>query len=152
MTTDQPSTPDNASWTSRITFGGFDGATSLVGVLAGLIATHSTPSTILATSAGLAVASAVGMAFGDFLSGANRVEALVMGAATFVGSFLPALPIVLFAGWLGYALAGVILLGMGIAIAEINPQPRRAAYTSTGLMLLFTSALSVGAALLGLLI
>ncbi len=142
--------PDSFSY--RAIFGCFDGSTSLVGVLAGLLATQAAPPVILATCFGLAVASAVGMAAGDYLAGAKRREALVMGAATLAGAVVPALPLIFLTGWLAYALAAALLIGLGIAIAEINPQPRRAAYATTALTLLLTCVLSAGAALLGLMI
>lgn len=147
-----PDSPTVGNWNYRAIFGVFDGGTSLVGVLAGLIVTHAAPGVILATCFGLAVASAVGMASGDYLAGASRSEAFVMGLATLIGSVVPALPLVFLTGWLAYALATALLLCLGIAIAEINPQPRRVAYATTLLTLLLSSVLSAGAALIGLLI
>jgi hypothetical protein len=77
-------------------FGGFDGLTSVIGVIAAGLAVHARLATIAATSAGLAVASAVSMAGGEFLGdvgvAGRRGRALVMGGATLVGSILPALP------------------------------------------------------------
>ena len=147
-----PGSPTAGNWTYRAIFGCFDGATSLVGVLAGLLATQAGPAVILAACLGLAVSSAVGMAAGDYLAGATRAEAFVMGLATLIGSVLPALPLVFLTGWPAYALAVALLLVLGVVIAEINPQPRRAAYTTTALTLLGASVLSAGAALIGLLI
>ncbi len=76
-------------------FGSFDGLTSALGVITGLIVagTHIS-SRILAACLGLAVAATVGMAAGEFLSDEARSlrRALVMGAATLTGSILPALP------------------------------------------------------------
>ena len=75
-------------------FGSFDGMTSTLGVVAGLLATHASASKIVAAAIGIAVAATVGMGAGQYLSdGArNRRNALVMAAATLVGSVVPALP------------------------------------------------------------
>lgn len=74
-------------------FGSFDGMTSTLGV-AGLLATHATPSKILAAAIGIAVAATTGMSAGQYLSDGKRNlrKAVVMGVATLVGSVLPALP------------------------------------------------------------
>lgn len=76
-------------------FGSFDGLTSALGVITGLIVagTHSS-SRILAASLGLAVAATVGMAAGEYLSDESRSvrRASVMGAATLTGSMVPAVP------------------------------------------------------------
>jgi VIT1/CCC1 family predicted Fe2+/Mn2+ transporter len=90
-------------------FGSFDGLTSALGVITGLIVagTH-TGSRILAGALGLAVAATVGMGAGEYLSDESRNLrlALVMAAATLVGSILPALPFAL-----GYGTAQLIASG-----------------------------------------
>ena len=77
-------------------FGSFDGMTSTLGVVAGLLATNATAPKILAAAIGIAVAATVGMGAGQYLSdGArNMRRAVVMAVATLIGSVLPAIPFV----------------------------------------------------------
>jgi VIT1/CCC1 family predicted Fe2+/Mn2+ transporter len=75
-------------------FGSFDGMTSTLGVVAGLLATHASSQKLVAAAIGIAVAATVGMGAGQYLSDGTRNlrKALVMAAATLVGSVLPAIP------------------------------------------------------------
>jgi VIT1/CCC1 family predicted Fe2+/Mn2+ transporter len=75
-------------------FGSFDGMTSTLGVVAGLLATHASASKIVAASIGIAVAATVGMGAGQYLSdGAKNLRnAVVMAVATLIGSVIPAVP------------------------------------------------------------
>jgi len=132
----------------RAVFGVADGATSLVGVLAGLIVAHAAPTTILTTAGGLAVASAVGMASGDYLGGATRRLAAVMGLATLAGSLLPAISVALIPGAVGLLIGALCIVAFGIAIAEVRAQERGRprAYLLTAAVLIVASALSAGAA------
>jgi VIT1/CCC1 family predicted Fe2+/Mn2+ transporter len=77
-------------------FGSFDGMTSTLGVVAGLLATHAGASHILAGAIGIAVAATVGMGAGQYLSDDQRSlrKAAVMALATLIGSVLPALPFI----------------------------------------------------------
>lgn len=135
--------------TGRVVFGGFDGATSSIGVVSGLLVVHATAVTILTTAVGLAVASMVGMGFGDWLGGATRVQAAVMGAATFAGSLLPALPLAANRGPLGFTAAAILIAGLAVAISEARAgDGRLRAYLTTVITLAVASILSVGAALL----
>ncbi len=99
-------------------FGCFDGLTSALGVIAGLIVagTHTGPR-ILAGALGLAVAATVGMGAGEYLSDESRNLrlALVMAAATLVGSILPALPFAL-----GYGTGQLIASGTLTIIAALT--------------------------------
>ena len=77
-------------------FGSFDGMTSTLGVIAGLLATGASASKILAAAIGIAVAATIGMGAGRYLSDGQRNLrlAVVMGLATLVGSVLPAIPFI----------------------------------------------------------
>ena len=77
-------------------FGSFDGMTSTLGVIAGLLATGASASKILAAAIGIAVAATIGMGAGQYLSDGQRNLrlAVVMGLATLVGSVLPAIPFI----------------------------------------------------------
>ncbi len=132
----------------RAVFGGFDGSSSTVGLLAGLYVAHASPATVLATAGGLAVAAAVGMGFGDYLGSSNVRLAVVMAVATFLGSLIPALPVALVGGTLGYVLAALLVVALGVTIAEVRATERGrfSAYLHTGAVLVAASALSGGAA------
>jgi hypothetical protein len=143
---------------SHAIFGASDGMTSLIGVLAGLGVAHANPTTMLTTVGGLAVANGVSMASGDYLAGAGGRLAGVMGAATLIGSALPALPILIWPGRVGLFLALLLMLGMLGFIAEaryssqqIEPSSRALSYsitlaifTGTGVLAVFTT-LALGA-------
>lgn len=94
--------PDHAEGTAKgeqpdareAIFGSFDGMTSTLGVVAGLLATKASASHVVAAAIGIAVAATVGMGAGQYLSDGQRNvrKALVMALATLVGSVLPAIP------------------------------------------------------------
>jgi VIT1/CCC1 family predicted Fe2+/Mn2+ transporter len=75
-------------------FGSFDGMTSTLGVVAGLLATGSSAPHIVAGAIGIAVAATIGMGAGQYLSDDQRSlrKAVVMALATLIGSVLPAVP------------------------------------------------------------
>jgi len=75
-------------------FGSFDGMTSTLGVVAGLLAAHASAPKIVAAAIGIAVAATVGMGAGQYLSDGERNlrNAIVMALATLVGSVIPAVP------------------------------------------------------------
>src|SRR5271157_5270773 len=77
-------------------FGSFDGMTSTLGVVSGLLAANATAPKILAGAIGIAVAATVGMGAGQYLSDGTRNvrKAGVMALATLTGSVLPALPFI----------------------------------------------------------
>ncbi len=99
-----PETPASSSTTTQATgtdlreaiFGSFDGMTSTLGVVAGLLATNATAPKILAAAIGIAVAATVGMGAGQYLSDGDRNmrKAVVMAVATLIGSVLPAIPFI----------------------------------------------------------
>ena len=86
--------PSDPSDTREAIFGSFDGMTSTLGVVAGLLATKSNASHIVAGAIGIAVAATIGMGGGQYLSDGQRNlrKAMVMAVATLIGSVLPALP------------------------------------------------------------
>src|SRR3974390_2371167 len=73
-------------------FGSFDGMTSTLGVVAGLLATKANASHVVAGAIGIAVASTIGMGAGQYLSDGQRNlrKALVMALATLICSILAA--------------------------------------------------------------
>ena len=79
-------------------FGGFDGTSSLLGVIVYLLITH--PALIFPAALSGAVSSALSMGAGEWLSDSENgfAASLVMGAATLTGALLPCAPVV---GWVG---------------------------------------------------
>lgn len=100
-------------------FGVFDGMTSVLGVLAGLITRPR--HVIIAAAVGLAVASAVGMGAGEFLGDSRRrlKIAAVMALATAIGTMLPIIPLFVFRSRItGEIGAGIVTLALTIFIAH----------------------------------
>lgn len=127
-------------------FGGFDGATSVVGVLLTLTG-H--PGQILPASLGLAVAGGVGMAAGSWLSAesdAGPAQAAVIGAATAVGTLLPALPYTVLAGGVAIVCSAVVLVLLGAVITLVRGSDRslkRAAAETYGVLFAVCFAVTV---------
>ena len=125
-------------------FGSFDGMTSTLGVVAGLLATRATAPHIVAGAIGIAVAATVGMGAGQYLSDDQRNvrKELVMAVATMVGSVLPALPFI-FGSSLVYILAsGAITLIAGGMIGHYR------GYAVTYTILVAVSVITVGLSIL----
>lgn len=133
---------------SAAVFGAFDGAVSVVGALAGLLAAHTSGRAILAVCAGLAVAAAVGMGAGDWLSGSPARTALVMALATLAGSLIPVLPVLLLPEPAGVGGAIIVLAALGVWISETRADDRGRvrAYTGTAALLITAAVLSVAVA------
>lgn len=121
-------------------FGSFDGMTSTLGVVAGLLATRATAPHIVAGAIGIAVAATIGMGAGQYLSDDQRNvrKAVVMAGATLIGSVLPALPFVF-----GTSLA-CVLFSVGITLAASAVIGHYRGYLVTYAILLLVSVLTVG--------
>jgi VIT1/CCC1 family predicted Fe2+/Mn2+ transporter len=121
-------------------FGSFDGMTSTLGVVAGLLATRSSAQHIVAGAIGIAVAATIGMGAGQYLSDDARSirKAVVMAIATLVGSVLPALPFV-FGTSLGCVLASVAITFLAAAVIG-----HYRGYVVTYAILIAVSVLTVG--------
>lgn len=117
------------------TFGAFDGLSGTLGVLLGLIATHSDPGVVLHVCAAGAACNAVSMGSGQYLGdkgGAGRVRrAAVMGVATLLGALAPALPYALLPGWAGRIGAVLVVLAAGAVVAHLRPARGIRAYVIT---------------------
>jgi VIT family len=76
----------DASDAKEAIFGSFDGMTSTLGVVAGLLATKSSAPHIVAGAIGIAVAATIGMGAGQYLSDGQRNlrKAVVMAVATLI--------------------------------------------------------------------
>jgi hypothetical protein len=130
-------------------FGSFDGCTSVAGVL-GAVGTH--PHLLLAPVIGLAVASAVGMGAGEWLSETKTHWSVVvmMALATLTGTILPALPMLIWAGFGPVVVAIVLGLIMAIMIGRIRSKTKgNLAYGQTTGILIAATALAILAARVG---
>jgi VIT1/CCC1 family predicted Fe2+/Mn2+ transporter len=90
-------------------FGSFDGMTSTLGVVAGLLATHA--------SAPKIVAASIGMGAGQYLSDGKRNvrNAVVMAGATLIGSVIPAVPF-LFGDSRACIAASIVITALAAAV------------------------------------
>jgi len=136
--------------TRQAIFGSFDGLTSALGVIAAAYLTGNTH-VLVATACGLAVASAVSMGGGEFLSETSQRSgelnrAGIMAAATFIGSFLPAIPFLFFAKPIALMVAGVLVLVAAAVIAQFRVQSQGVirAYLQTYGILVVAAGLSIG--------
>lgn len=103
-------------------FGGFDGTSSLLGVVVYLLINH--PSLILPAALAGAISSALSMGAGEWLSDSENgfSASLMMAVATFTGAILPAVPFAFGHGPAEVADSAVIVALIGIAVAAMRPQ------------------------------
>jgi VIT1/CCC1 family predicted Fe2+/Mn2+ transporter len=134
--------PDRAcaSDVSEAIFGSFDGMTSTLGVVAGLLATRSNASHIVAGAIGIAVAATIGMGAGQYLSDPQRNlrKAFVMALATLIGSILPAVPF--FFG----ASTACVVASIVITLLAAGVIGHYRGYVVTYTILIVVAALTVG--------
>lgn len=137
-----------AAFLSPAVFGAFDGSTSVIGVLLTLTG-H--PAQVLPTAFGLAVAGGVGMAAGQWLSqdtDAGLADAIVIGAATAIGTVLPAVPYALLGGTAAIAASAVVLILLGTVITAVRAHDpdrtwARAAAETYGVLLAVCAAVAI---------
>jgi len=132
---------DDVSAAAR--FGAFDGTTSVAGIL-GAVGTH--PALLLHPVIGLAVASAVGMGAGEWLSETKTRWPVVgiMALATLVGTILPAIPMLLFTGIAPVVVSVALGLVMALLIGRLRSRTQGVrAYGQTVSVLLAATALAL---------
>jgi VIT1/CCC1 family predicted Fe2+/Mn2+ transporter len=103
---------------SEAIFGSFDGVVSVIGVIVALLAG---PTAIMVDAAvGLAAASAVGMAAGEYLGDPARSlrKAGVMGLATIVGTLCPVVPFMMLPKRAAIATAVLLVIAISLIIAR----------------------------------
>jgi hypothetical protein len=108
---------------SEAAFGVFDGMTSVSGIVFALLA--KAESVIVAASVGLAVASAIGMGLGEFLSDRKAAGAVkraaVMAAATAVGTLAPVIPFFVTSSKMtALVIGGIIALVLTTGIGKVR--------------------------------
>ena len=128
-------------------FGLEDGCSSAMGVILGAGISLGTRGLLVAAVA-LAVSASVSMAGGQWLSTGNRREAAIMGLATALGSFAPALPWLVLSGSPAFILCMAIAGWLGVLIAELRPGGRRSSYALTFGVLFVATGAAVGASLI----
>ncbi len=138
-----PDEKTKKSDTTEAIFGSFDGMTSTLGVVAGLLATKTSATHVVAAAIGIAVAATVGMGAGQYLSDGQRNlrKALVMAFATLVGSVLPAIP------FLFGTTKACILASIGITLLASAVIGHYRGYLVTYSILVVVSALTIGLSL-----
>jgi len=133
----------------EIVFGGLDGLTSALGVMAGAYLANARAKTVLITGLGLAIAAAVSMAGGEALSDEEAdgriVRAAYMGGATLVGSFLPIAGFI-FDRRAGLVFCIVITVCVGATVAHLRPGAWWPSIVKTFAVLAVAAGLSVVAA------
>jgi hypothetical protein len=102
------------------TFGGFDGTSSLLGVIIFLLVTH--PTLIFPTALSGAISSALSMGAGEWLSDSDNGfgASAVMAAATLCGALLPAAPFAFGTGPAAIAECAVICMCIGITVSMLR--------------------------------
>jgi VIT1/CCC1 family predicted Fe2+/Mn2+ transporter len=116
---------------SQAIFGSFDGVVSVIGVIVALLAG---PTAIMVDAAiGLAAASAVGMAAGEYLGDHARSlrKAAVMGLATIVGTLCPIVPFIVLPKKSAIVVAVVIVIVISVIISRSREGSTLRAYAET---------------------
>lgn len=126
-------------------FGAFDGLTAVLGVLLTLTG-H--PSLVIPTAAGVAIAEAIGMFFGEWLSDSDNGfgASAVIGAASLVGSMGPALPWAWLSGSSAITASAAVLVGLAAAITVLRGAERgwlRAATETYGILAVAIASIAV---------
>lgn len=103
----------------QVIFGLADGSMSITGVVL-YAAGHSGIVFSVACAGGLSAAAS--MAGGELLSDrkSSWLPVTSMGAATLLGSVIPALPYLFLHGWAAPAVAVVLLLGVAVVVARLR--------------------------------
>lgn len=108
----------------EVILGAFDGITSSLGGVVGLTL-HGNIRLLVVITLNYAVAAAMGMGLGEFLSLRNKPDqrwhrTRLMAEASFFGSILPAIPFIFFGLWPGVLLAGAGAIITGAIIGHVR--------------------------------
>lgn len=133
--------------TSESIFGGFDGLVSVLGVIIGLAATSR--GKIIDAAIGLAVASAISMAAGEYLGddASNIKKAVAMGISTLAGTIIPILPFVFLPKVPAFIVAGVLVAAFGYLVSYARDKGTRG-YIETYVILFASIAITIVVALI----
>jgi len=105
-------------------YGGADGLTCAMGIVAGLSVTHQAPAAIWAAALSAGIAEFPGMASGQYQSAPQdgKTAALVTGAASTAGAVIPAVPFLFTSGMLAVVLSVALACVMCAGIAWLRPE------------------------------
>lgn len=137
--------------TAEAVFGGFDGATSIMGVILGILIVSGNSHVIFVTALGGAISAGVSMGGGDFLSQdrTNWGLVAVMALASFTGSVLPGVPYAIGSGPAALAASLAIALAITLVIAvaryRLSPRGRWEALWPVVALMAISAALSAAA-------
>lgn len=130
-------------------FGAFDGVTSVLGVLVSLLGQKEL--VLVRACLGLALASSIGMGFGQYTGDKERrlISAVVIALATAVGTLLPVIGFIFFAKRMAVVIGTLAVIGLGILIGyqRSKSSPKRIAYGQTFLLLILATGVNVFVAL-----
>lgn len=140
-----------AKYADSAIFGSFDGITVTLGILFSLT---GNPLVIFSAILGVAAAEGVGMAAGEWLSESDNGfgAAITIGAATALGSVLPALPFLFTSGALALGLAFSIIALIGVVITALRYKERglwRALLETYGVMIVVSISILITQYLFG---
>lgn len=130
-----------------VIYGGADGLTCAMGIVAGLSITRQPAAAIWAAALSAGIAEFPGMASGQYQSapGDGKAAALVTGAASTAGAVAPAVPFLLASGALAVIASVAVACAMCAGIAMLRPEAGPRAWAqSFGI-----TAAAVGLCLLG---
>lgn len=110
----------NARLARPAIFGGYDGASSLLGVVVFLLLTH--PALIFPAALSGAISSAISMGGGEWLSDSDSGfgASSVMAGATFTGALLPGIPFAFGHGMLSIAFSAVLVVMVAVVVAFLR--------------------------------
>lgn len=131
--------------------GSFDGLVSSTGVICGALI--AAPTHVVQIAAGGAVAATISMAAGEYASDDDspnrKAQVIAMGVATFIGSFIAAVPYAFAHGTSAIMLAVLFAVLAAGVIAEVRlrntPKSRLRCWTETFGLLIFATAAACAA-------
>jgi VIT1/CCC1 family predicted Fe2+/Mn2+ transporter len=129
-------------------FGSFDGMTCVLGIIAAGYISGDTHALVLA-AIGLAIAEAVAMSGGTYLSEVANVDtarhACIIGIAAFIGVLLPVLPFIFLPFTIALIASIFITIALATAIAQVRISESGVvrAYAQTFAILVVAAAASI---------
>ncbi len=123
-----------AELTGLAVFGSFDGMMTALGVILG--ASGASTRLLLEVALCVSVTGALSMGAGAVLedNSYGLREGLIMGLATLIGTFLPAVPILLLAKPVSFMITAVLALGLAGAIGAVRGGHHRDYLASYGML------------------
>lgn len=126
-------------------FGGMDGLTVAMGLIAGLTLIHASRAAIFGAALSGGLAELPGMAAGQWKSAREEgvIAALACGLSSCLFAVAPGLPFLFLPGHAALAAAGLIAAGLAAAVTALSPSRGPWAFAETYGLLISASALCV---------